>query len=462
MSSDENDIAIRVANLSKCYEIYSAPRDRLKQFFMPYLQRLFRCAPKQYFREFWAIKNISLEIKKGESVGIVGRNGSGKSTFLQMICGTLTPTSGTIQINGRVAALLELGSGFNPEFTGRENVYMNASVLGLSKLEIDACFDDIILFADIGDFVDRPVKTYSSGMYVRLAFAVIAHVNADILVVDEALAVGDVFFQQKCMRYLREFQKNSGTVIFVSHDTSAIVNLCEKAMLLSSGRDAVVDTTDKICRLYIQDVYDDRENLADQKNMQDDTSVQVISKSKNIPSVDFYDGAEQVENLIRATSFRAESESFGKKGAEIVDTWFENENDEPVSTLFGGRPVKLCIKAAIFQDMVAPAFGFMLKDRLGQYIFAEGTDLAYRDRCLLFKSGEVVVTKFSFLMPILIEGEYALNVAIADGAGDDHIQHHWINDVLVLHSLKSRLVHGICGVHQLSIKMAVSPHLGAE
>lgn len=225
MSSDDN-IAIRVSNLSKCYQIYNAPRDRLKQFVLPRLHRLAGRAPKQYFREFWALRDVSFEIKKGETVGIIGRNGSGKSTLLQMICGTLNPTSGSIQTNGRIAALLELGSGFNPEFTGRENVYMNASVLGLRNEEIDTRFEDIVTFSDIGDFIEQPVKTYSSGMMVRLAFAVIAHVDAEILVVDEALAVGDAFFTQKCMRFLRNFMK-TGTILFVSHDTGAVVNLSE-------------------------------------------------------------------------------------------------------------------------------------------------------------------------------------------------------------------------------------------
>lgn len=202
-----NEIAIKVQNLSKCYHIYDNPRDRLKQFVAPRLQRLTWQHPKQYFREFWALKDVSFEVKKGETVGIIGRNGSGKSTLLQMICGTLTPTQGSIETNGRIAALLELGSGFNPEFTGRENVYMNASVLGLSNKEIDARFDDIVAFSDIGDFIEQPVKTYSSGMMVRLAFAVIAHVDADILIIDEALAVGDAFFTQKCMRFLRGFMK---------------------------------------------------------------------------------------------------------------------------------------------------------------------------------------------------------------------------------------------------------------
>ena len=198
------DIVISVRNLSKRYEIYDRPQDRLKQFFWPSFQKLIGQAPKKYFRDFWALNDISLEIKRGETVGIIGRNGSGKSTLLQLICGTLNLTAGSIQTRGRIAALLELGAGFNPEFTGRENVFLNGALLGLSRTEIERHFDEIAAFADIGEHIDQAVKTYSSGMFVRLAFAVQAHLQTDILIVDEALAVGDVFFQQKCARFMRD------------------------------------------------------------------------------------------------------------------------------------------------------------------------------------------------------------------------------------------------------------------
>ena len=230
-----DDIAIRVTNLDKRYEIYANPRNRLKQFVLPRLQHMTGRTPKQYFHEFWALKDVSFEIKKRETVGIIGRNGSGKSTLLQMICGTLTPASGAVETNGRIAALLELGSGFNPEFTGRENVYLNAAVLGLSKEEVDMCFEDIAAFADIGHFIEQPVKTYSSGMVVRLAFAVQAHVEPDVLIVDEALAVGDVFFQQKCARFMRDNLVGC-TKLLVTHDMQAIYNFCSRVIVLEGGR----------------------------------------------------------------------------------------------------------------------------------------------------------------------------------------------------------------------------------
>ena len=225
------ELAINVSNLGKVYQIYDRPEDRLKFSIISRLRGLAGLQSKSYYRKFWALRNVSLKVKKGETFGIIGCNGSGKSTLLQIICGTLPPTHGKVDISGRVAALLELGSGFNPEFTGRENVYLYASILGLTKEEINARYNDILLFADIGSFIDQPVKTYSSGMVVRLAFAVVAHVDADILVIDEALSVGDVFFTQKCMRFLRDFKKTK-TLIFVSHDTGAVLNLCDRAILL--------------------------------------------------------------------------------------------------------------------------------------------------------------------------------------------------------------------------------------
>ncbi|MDW8356241.1 MAG: ABC transporter ATP-binding protein, partial [Bryobacterales bacterium] len=191
---------------------------------------------RHYGREFWALRNVSFEVRRGETVGIIGRNGSGKSTLLQIIAGTLAPTEGEVQVKGRVAALLELGSGFNPEFTGRENVYLNGTILGLSREEIDARFDDIVAFADIGGFIDQPVKFYSSGMMLRLAFAVSTTIDPDVLIIDEALAVGDVFFRQKCYRRLEDLRQRGVAILFVSHAMLDVKQLCDRAVLLDQGR----------------------------------------------------------------------------------------------------------------------------------------------------------------------------------------------------------------------------------
>lgn len=226
MSQDNLSISIR--NVGKAYRIYDRPQDRLKQM-------LFWRLGRQYGQEFWAIRNVSLDVERGETVGIIGRNGSGKSTLLQMIAGTLAPTEGEVAVSGRIAALLELGSGFNPEFTGRENVFLNAAMLGLTHSEVEARFDEIEHFADIGQFIDQPTKLYSSGMFIRLAFAVQACIDPDILIVDEALAVGDVFFQQKCYRRIEDLRRRGTSILFVSHNMGDIRQFCQRAVVLQRG-----------------------------------------------------------------------------------------------------------------------------------------------------------------------------------------------------------------------------------
>ena len=244
------DVAVKVESLSKCYQIYDQPRDRLKQFVLPYIQRSLGLQQKKYCHDFWALKNVSFEIKKGETLGIIGRNGSGKSTLLQMICGTLAPTTGQVEVYGRVAALLELGAGFNPEFTGRENIFLYASIFGMSESETAAKLDDILAFADIGDFVGQPVKTYSSGMFVRLAFAVAIHVDPQILVVDEALSVGDLAFQNKCIRKISELRCSGVTLLFVAHDLSILQMLCDRVLWVDRGEFRMIGDAVSVCQEY--------------------------------------------------------------------------------------------------------------------------------------------------------------------------------------------------------------------
>ncbi|NTF33467.1 ABC transporter ATP-binding protein [Rhizobium skierniewicense] len=251
MSSNEPVIDVR--GVGKRYDIYNNPRDRLKQLVMPKLTNLLgRSGPAPtYHREFWALHDISFQVRPGETLGIIGRNGGGKSTLLQILAGTLAPTAGDLTVKGRVAALLELGSGFNPDFTGRENVLLNARILGLSSEQIDASYDEIVAFADIGDFIDQPVKTYSSGMFVRLAFAVQAHINASIVIIDEALAVGDVFFRQKCYARLEEIRSSGAAVLLVSHAMTDIEQFCDRAILLDHGRmNFIGDATEAAKRYY--------------------------------------------------------------------------------------------------------------------------------------------------------------------------------------------------------------------
>ena len=259
MSSDE--IVIDVRNLSKRYEIYNTPRDRLKQLVLPRLHQTANRAgvalgiskhraPPIYFREFWALQDVSFQVRRGETFGIIGRNGSGKSTLLQILAGTLAQTSGQANVKGRIAALLELGSGFNPEFTGRDNVFLNARILGLTQKEIEARYDQIVEFADIGEFIDQPVKTYSSGMFVRLAFAVQAHIDASIVIIDEALAVGDVFFRQKCYSRLEQLRDSGAAILLVSHSMPEIEQYCERAILLDHGSQRFIGPSSEAAKHY--------------------------------------------------------------------------------------------------------------------------------------------------------------------------------------------------------------------
>ncbi|EKO3471063.1 ATP-binding cassette domain-containing protein, partial [Vibrio fluvialis] len=230
-----SDIIIKAEGLSKCYLMYDNPKHRLTGPIINRIRKIIGLEPKSFYREHWALKSLNFSINKGDSVGIVGKNGAGKSTLLQMLTGTLTPTSGHINLQGRVAALLELGAGFNPEFTGHENIYMNASILGLRQEEIDEKYDEIIEFADIGEFIHQPVKTYSSGMYVRLAFAIAANIKPDILIIDEALAVGDIRFQLKCLKHMNQLKQNGVTILFVSHSPEQVKRFCNKAIWIDQG-----------------------------------------------------------------------------------------------------------------------------------------------------------------------------------------------------------------------------------
>jgi lipopolysaccharide transport system ATP-binding protein len=428
-----SDTVIKVENLSKCYHIYDKPRDRL-------LQMLAR-RRKQYFREFWALKEISLEIKKGETLAIIGRNGSGKSTLLQLICGTLNPTSGSMGIHGRVAALLELGSGFNPEFTGRENVYLNASVLGLSKEEIDSRFDQIVAFADIGDYIEQPVKTYSSGMYVRLAFAVIAHVDADILVIDEALSVGDAVFTQKCMRFIRKFQEK-GTLLFVSHDMAAVQNLCENAVWIDRGEVRLRGKSKKVAEEYLrytlQQVYGDQVSL---KATNAESSIEsTIDSDSILPEMNIYDSTLAItQNLQSAAGWQTGV-------AKITGVNIQKLEPGPAGIFEGGERVRLVIQAKAHQDLASPILGFLVKDRLGQILFGENTLPFSSTQITPASAGQTIQGRFDFKLPMLPNGQYSVMVSVADGNLENNTQHHYLHDAIIFDVSSSKVRWGLVGI----------------
>jgi lipopolysaccharide transport system ATP-binding protein len=448
------DFAIRVTNLSKRYEIYDTPQDRLKQFIAPRLQKLTGRSPKQYFRDFWALRDVSFEIKKGETFGIIGRNGSGKSTLLQMICGTLSPTNGSIQTKGRIAALLELGSGFNPEFTGRDNVYLNASVLGLTKDEVDARFDDIAAFADIGQFIEQPVKSYSSGMYVRLAFAVIAHVDADILVVDEALAVGDAVFTQKCMRFIRRFQE-TGSLIFVSHDTASVQNLCKSGIWLKEGKIELAGTAKSVSEAYLQytlqEIYGNESTLNSivPKSIGDDAGTGGVVFDAQTPTAIDYGAIASVRNNIDMAS------GWKSGQADIMFVSLTRLSSGPEGVFEGGERVRMTVRAKAHEPLQNPILGFLVRDRLGQDLFGENTLPFTNKASTPIGAGMVFEGIFDFTLPMLPNGQYAVMASVADGDAYENFQHNWMHDALVINVSSSKIRYGLVGISFERIELEV-------
>lgn len=451
---DESN-AIQARRLTKCYQIYEYPQDRIKQALYPRLQRMMGREPRNYYREFMALEDVSFHIKKGETVGIIGRNGSGKSTLLQIICGTLRPTAGSVETKGRVAALLELGSGFNPEFTGRENVYINGAVLGLSRAEVDARFSDIVAFADIGDFIDQPVKTYSSGMYVRLAFAVIAHADADILVVDEALSVGDAFFVQKCMRFLRRFME-TGTVLFVSHDLGAVQNLCSRAIWLHKGEVRREGEPKVVTEAYLAAMYESNQGPSAVKTSRSSKLplADVTTAEQHDMRRDFINDSS-LRNDIEIVQFKEDAESFGKGGVTVTSVALLNQAGVSLLAVVGGENVSLVVVGKANQKVVGPIVGFFVKDRLGQTLFGDNTYLTYCTKPLTLPSGQVFRARFDFRMPILPVGDYSICVAVAEGTQVDHVQHQWIHDAVLIKSVSSSVSTGLIGIPMTRIEIAL-------
>lgn len=395
------EIAICMENVSKVYKLYDKPVDRLKESIHPFR--------KSYHRDFYALNNINFEVKKGEILGIIGKNGSGKSTLLKIIAGVLTPTCGNVQVNGKLSALLELGAGFNPELTGIENIYLNGTIMGYTKEETDTKMQAISDFADIGDFLYQPVKMYSSGMFLRLAFAVAINVDPEILIIDEALSVGDMRFQQKCYRKIREF-KGRRTVIFVSHDMSAVANFCDRILWIDEGKNYKEGSPDEILEKYHAFMsYDADLDISNPLESKNDTSDSKIF--------------EPLPNNIK---------SFGNGKAKIIGISFVySDTKNKVRILQGDEKVELLLKVVTKEDIDMPVVGFTIKDKLGNGIVITNTDFeGIKMRTLL--SDKAYSFKWNFIFPKLRDGLYSFDVAIAEGTFQNHQQSFWIYDVLIV------------------------------
>ncbi|QLG96496.1 ABC transporter ATP-binding protein [Pseudomonas yamanorum] len=414
------DTAIRVSNLSKCFQIYEKPSDRL-------LQMLVR-GYKKYYREFWALKDISFDVKKGETIGIVGRNGSGKSTLLQLICGTLNSSSGNVQVNGRIAALLELGSGFNPEFTGRENVYMNAAILGLKKDEIDERYAEIESFAEIGQFIDQPVKTYSSGMAVRLAFAVAINSDPEVLIVDEALSVGDELFQRKCFSRIEAIKKNGATILFVSHSGAAVIGLCDRAILIDDGELLSVGVPKEIIGQYQKLLYapsDKQSSIrSDIRGDFSKSSIDDVSKAKIEEPEEYFD-----PHLIPKSTLEYESH-----GAFIDDVCILTLSGKKVNCLRRGEFYRYYYRVRFDQAATVVRFGMLIKSAMGIELGGSATAPS-ADQCITYvESGGGIGVEFKFQCMLNV-GTYFLNAGVQGATDADQIYLHRILDACMFRVL---------------------------
>lgn len=404
-----SDAIISVECLTKAYRIWTHPSARLKSPLLETAAHLFprNSLPRREltaragrgYRDFYALRDVSFSVRRGEATGIIGRNGSGKSTLLQLIAGTLTPTSGRLAVTGRVSALLELGSGFNPDFTGRENVFLNGSIFGLTKNEMEAKFDEIADFADIGEFIDQPVKTYSSGMMVRLAFAVGLAVRPEILIVDEALSVGDVFFQQKCFKRLHEVLESGVTLLFVSHDMEAVRNLCEQVLLLDQGRLNFIGAPDEtVSRYYALFGRRAEPNLH--------PSGSTVPTSVNGTNASLKQ-AVLTHNLLTAAKSR-----HGDHRLEIVAAAVENEHGAPSLRVEMTRIATLRLLIKAHEAIVEPSVGLNLYDRMTNLVFAGGTRQLGKLLASMHAGEERVVT---FKLTCNLQpGEYTFSVEASE------------------------------------------------
>lgn len=405
--------AVIVDSGSKNYRIYAKPADRLKEL-------IFR--GRKFHQDFWAVKSVSFRVPQGSTFGVVGENGSGKSTLLQMIAGTLQPTEGKITLNGRVAALLELGAGFNQEFSGRENVFLNAAIMGLSEAETVRRLPEIERFAEIGSFIDQPVKTYSSGMYVRLAFAVAIHVDPEILLVDESLSVGDVYFQQRCMRKIRQMKQEGKTILFVSHDMTAVKNLCDAAIWLEHGELKGFGEPDEVVGKYLATMTMRRDPYATE------------TARGSAPMVRNGDG------LVVRTLPNA-NHRWGNRHAEVIGIQILDAHGIRCDSVEHGASIVVRVSVAFHEDVSRPIVGIFMRNRLGEDICgintsAEGVELPPA------RSGQCFTVDFNVKLPLLVPGDYHFTPAVAHGTHEDFVICDQVENAIHLVVQKKTIVYG--------------------
>lgn len=400
-----SNYAITVTDVNKMYKLYDKPSDRFKE--------ALGLSRKKKYKEHYALHNVSFNVKKGETVGIIGTNGSGKSTILKIITGVLNQTSGNVEVNGRISALLELGAGFNGEYTGLENVYLNGTMIGFSREEIDAKLQDILDFADIGDFINQPVKTYSSGMFVRLAFAVAINIEPEILIVDEALSVGDVFFQSKCFHKFEEFKKMGKTIVFVSHDLGSISKYCDRVVLLNKGVKLDEGNPKEMIDIYkklLVNQYDEDEKADDKKN--------TVEKINKVATDNWKDNLSLNPNIVE----------YGNGAATIIDYAIVDEKGQITSSIDKGSNCKIQIKVQFNERIVEPIVAFTIKDLKGTEI--TGTNSMFEKAELLeVQPGDIKTVTFEQEMNVQ-GGEYLLSFGCTGFRDGDFTVYHRLYDIV--------------------------------
>ena len=428
------EYAIDVRDVTKIYKLYDKPIDRLKESLNP--------LHRNYHRDFYALNHISFQVKKGETVGIIETNGSGKSTILKIITGVLTPTTGTVQVDGVISALLELGAGFNMDYTGIENIYMNGTMMGFSRKEMDEKLQDILDFADIGDFVYQPVKTYSSGMFVRLAFALAINVDPEILIVDEALSVGDVFFQAKCYRRMEEIRKSGTTILMVTHDMGSIIKYCDKVVLLNRGEFVAEGAPGRMVDLYKKILAGQMESLKEELEEMNDFSGDSVSGGGALEDKEFKKEETRGGGLMKdKIAVNANRTEYGDGRAEIFDFGLEDQRGNLSNLILKGEMFTIREKIRFFADIKAPIFTYTIKDKKGTSL--TGTNTMYEGADIKpVKNGDVYEVSFTQKMT-LQGGEYLLSMSCTGFEGEEHVVYHRLYDVASITVISNKNTVGV-------------------
>ena len=439
-------ICVNCVSLEKTYYEWTSPLWRLIYLFFPQTKSTFYRYNKVSTRNVF--KDISFEVASGEVLGIIGVNGAGKSTLLQIISGVVKPTSGEVITSGKIASILELGAGFDLEETGRENIKIKASLLGTELKDINSQIENIIEFSGLEEFIDKPLSTYSSGMIMRLAFSTIAHLNADVLIVDEALAVGDIAFQQKCMRFFEDFKSNNGTLLFVSHDLSSIIKLSDKVLMIDPTNGNLLGEPKIIAEEYLR-----RQDFSERprkKPTPKQNSNAVLSKTQE----EFlFSAACENSAYITVTEFNSDVETYGSGGATISDAYFTGSNQEKVFSFLCQNKVSLVVQAKTHEHLNEIVFGVVIKDQKGNKVITGGSGNISNLKNISVAAGLTVTCRLDFILPELLDGNYSIDIAIADGHGEDHLMLHWMYDAITFIVSDSKTVHGFTNLNELSIQI---------